>query len=116
MYGYSPEAIAEHLDFAFDGTVVDTGAARSNRGGGGQLDLVGVTFRIDRWFKGGTAPTVVVDMNSPAVDRGTRLLVSGAARWGGDDPTTDAIAWEGCGGFTRYYDADLAATWEATIG
>ncbi len=95
-----------HRAFAFDGTVVEIGSARTNRPGV-ELPLAGVTFRVNQWFRGGSAQTVTVDMGtSPQI--GTRLLVSGQPRWGGT-ALTDAIAW-GCG-FTRYYDPDTAAQW-----
>jgi hypothetical protein len=125
VYDYSPAAIAAHADFAFDGTVTAIGPARSNRGDAGDLTgLAGVTLHVNQWFKGGSAESVVVDMPTPAnattgedsggapgYGLGTRLLVSGAARWGGTDPLKSAIAWWGCGGFTRYYSSALATSW-----
>jgi len=42
---------------------------------------------------------------------GSRLLVSGEARWGETDPLEDPIGW-GCG-FTRYHDSRTAAAWQA---
>lgn len=127
--GYSPQAIARYADFAFDGTVTGIGTSISNRNDAGDLlDLTGVTLHVNEWFKGGTTSTVVVDMPSPsnatsgedtdgapAYAVGTRMLVSGAARWGGPDPLKAAIAWWGCGGFTRYYSPDIAATWAAAL-
>jgi hypothetical protein len=117
---YSPGAVAG-APFAFDGTVLAIGSARSNRPGV-ELPLSGVTFRVHRWFRGGQGSTVVVDLDAmrrpntvsePSVAPygvGTRLLVSGAPRWGGR-PTDAAIAWP-CG-FTRPYDARTAAAWAA---
>jgi hypothetical protein len=74
----------------------------------------------------GSGPTVTVDITPPQAGRsidmselvpaygvGTRLLVSGAPRWGGS-ALTDAIAW-GCG-FTRYYDEATANSWRAAFG
>lgn len=127
VHGYSPAAVARHAGFAFDGTVIAIGDPRSNReGSGGPYALAGVTLRINEWFRGGDSATVVVDMpvpttalpdgeGSPEYGIGTRLLVSGAARWGGDDPFGAAIAWWGCGGFTQYYSAEVAAEWAAAI-
>lgn len=128
-YEYSPQAIAEHATFALDGTVAAIGRAQSTRPGFGQIDgLVGVTLAVHQWFRAGDQATVIVDMPAPAIATqgierqgapdygiGTRLLVSGAARWGGDDPVAKAIAWWGCGGFTRYYSPDVAAAWDAAI-
>lgn len=127
--GYSPQAIAQYADFAFDGTVTAIGRSTSNRTDEGDLpDLVGVTLHVNEWFKGGRASNIVVDMpgpsgatftddgeGAPVYAVGTRLLVSGAARWGGTDPLKDAIAWWGCGGFTRYYSPGTAAAWAAAI-
>lgn len=119
--GYSPAALAGSA-FAFDGTVTAIGPARSNQPGVA-LPLAGVTFRVNEWFRGGSRSTVTVDMDAPptanrstsdesvpAYAVGTRLLVSGAPRWGGA-PLDDAIAW-GCG-FTRRYDVQTAAEWAA---
>jgi len=104
--------------FAFDGTVIALGPARTNRPGGGQLPLVAVTFGVHEWFHGGSGESVTIDMSPPldrgedgvpSYDVGTRLLVSGQPRWGGA-PLDDAIAW-GCG-FTRYYDSATADLWQ----
>ncbi len=134
-YAYSPQRIAEAATFAFDGTVLAIGAAQSNESrpsDGAVLNgLVGVTFRVNEWFRGGSRDTVVVDLptpwspqttpslihafDAPKYEVGTRLLVSGAARWGGSDPLASAIAWIGCGGFTQYYSAPTAAAWSAAI-
>jgi hypothetical protein len=117
---YSPAAVAGR-SFAFDGTVTAIGPAGSNRPGVA-LPLVGVTFRVNSWFRGGSGDTVTVDMDAPQVANsagdvsmpafgvGTRLLVSGEPRWGGA-PLDAAIAW-GCG-FTRSYDPQSAAEWAA---
>ncbi len=126
---YSPAEVARR-DVAFDGTVVGIGPAVTNREREGALSgLVGVTLQVNRWFKGGEVDTVVVDMPAPAEDGGgvhrragapeygvgTRLLVSGASRWGSSDPLSDVIAWD-CGGFTRYFSPDVAAQWAAATG
>ena len=58
---YSPAAVAGRA-FAFDGTVLAIGPARSNRPGV-ELPLSGVTFSVHRWFRGGTGSTVIVDLD-----------------------------------------------------
>ncbi|MBU2670284.1 hypothetical protein KOI35_42960 [Actinoplanes bogorensis] len=115
---YSAETLAEQA-FAFDGTVTAIGPAQTSRDEQPPLDLRSVTFQVHTWFKGGSGATVAVDMsapgggdvtseNAPAYRIGTRMLVSGMPRWGGE-PLADPIAW-GCG-FTRYYSPTLAADW-----
>lgn len=105
--------------FAFDGTVVGIAPGETNKPGNAGVDTAAVTFRVHEWFTGGTDDTVTVDMVPPAngaeqdqaprYEPGTRLLVSGEPRWGGE-PLDDPIAWT-CGGFTRYYDATVADEW-----
>jgi len=121
--GYSPMAVAGR-SFAFDGTVIAIGAPVSNSNGPGRdpLEVVGVTFRVNEWFRGHSGEVAVVDLyppNStigaielpaPAYEIGSRLLVSGEPRWGGA-PLDSAIAWP-CG-FTRYFDPRTAAEWAA---
>lgn len=120
--GYSPATLAENA-FAFDGTVLSIGPGiTGRRPATGISALRAVTFRVNAWFKGGSGETAVVDMTQPSVAgkymdetvpsyrAGTRLLVSGAPRWGGA-PLDNAIAW-GCG-FTRYYSPEKAAEWAA---
>ncbi len=116
---YSPERVAERA-FAFDGTVTGIGPAQTNHSPAPvPLNLRSVTFRVNNWFKGGSAGTAVVDMDAPdagsttAYRIGTRLLVSGMPRWGGA-PLTEAVAW-GCG-FTRYYSPSTAAAWATATG
>jgi opacity protein-like surface antigen len=109
----------DNRDFAFDGTISSIGPGGTNKVDKGTLDTSAVTFQVNEWFKGGTSTTVTVDLMSPknniagdetpAYEQGTRLLVSGEPRWGGE-PLTDAIAWS-CGGFTRYYEAAMADEW-----
>jgi hypothetical protein len=129
VYEYSPVLVAEKLDFAFDGTVVSVGGpvASKRPGDPDPLDYAGVTFRVNEWFKGGSADVITVDMvalapgvtsaegrGSPSVYApGTRLLVSGTARRGDGDPTRHPVAWYGCGGFTRYYSDRVADSWRA---
>jgi hypothetical protein len=116
--GYSPATVRDRT-FAFDGTVTAIGVSRTNRPGAA-LPLVAATFSVNRWFRGGSGPTVTVDIErpgsgedpAPAVEVGTRLLVSGEPRWGGA-PLNDAIAWS-CG-FTRPYDNTTADTWRAVF-
>ena len=116
---YAPKAAIGRA-FAFDGVVVEVGPSVSDRGDEADLGLPGVTFEVREWFSGGQADTVTVDMQPPATDSadpsdpgyaygvGSRLLVSGEARWGGS-PLDDPIAW-GCG-FSRYYDPETATAW-----
>jgi hypothetical protein len=120
---YAPEALTGRA-FAFDGVVVEVGPSVSDRGDEGDLDLPGVTFEVREWFSGGRADTVTVDMQPPTAGNaapsgpgyaygiGSRLLVSGEARWGGSS-LEDPIAW-GCG-FTRYYDRETAAAWHGAL-
>lgn len=120
---YTPKALAGRA-FAFDGVVLEIGASVSDRGDGADLGLPGVTFKVREWFSGGRADTVTVDMQLPtagsdgpsgpgdAYDIGSRLLVSGEARWGGA-PLDAPIAW-GCG-FSRYYDPQTATAWRDAL-
>ncbi len=123
-YEYSPRVIAEHATFALDATVVAIGRPQSTTPGlGPPAGLVGVTLAVHQWFRGGDQATVIIDMPAPATATqgtesqgapdygiGTRLLVSGV-----NDPAATAIAWWGCGGFTRYYSPDVAAAWDTAI-
>ena len=120
---YSVKTIGNRA-FAFDGTVTAIAPGGTNESDKGALDTVAVTFSVNEWFKGGTNETVTVDLISPtsdiagdetpAYEEGTRLLVSGEPRWGGQ-PLDDAIAWS-CGGFTRYYEATVADEWRLGTG
>ena len=116
--------IAEQREFAFDGVVTGIGPGRTNRPDSGDLGLVSVTFQVREWFAGGAGAEVAVDMyppvgegqgrsgdgDDPAYAVGSRLLVSGAPRWGGV-PLDDPIAWM-CG-FTRYYEEGTADAWRS---
>jgi hypothetical protein len=115
---YTPANVVER-PLAFDGTITKIGPAASDRGPDTAVGYVGVTFAVGEWFRGGSGPTVVVDLldvpgsgvvldGPPPFEVGTRLLVSGEPRWGGA-PTDAAVGWP-CG-FVRYYDADTAARW-----
>ena len=117
---YSPGAIAGR-DFAFDGTIERIGDGTTDRPDSARLNYSGVTFAVTNWYIGGQGPSVTVAMpppgggarlheEPPTYEVGTRLLVSGASRWGGSG-LEDALAW-GCG-FTRYYDAQTAEAWSS---
>lgn len=111
---YTPSAVAG-LGFAFDGTVVKLGTSVSDRGDEGDLDLTGATFEVNEWFHGGHRDRVTVDLplgTDDSVDIGTRLLVSGQPRWGGE-PLDSPIAW-GCG-FSRYHDKATATAWREAV-
>lgn len=112
--------------FAFDGTAIAIGPSVSDKPGS-RLDAPGVTFEVNEWFHGGSADTVTVDIQGIStgedgaasefgwpsqIPEGTRLLVSGEPRWGGN-PLDRAIAW-GCG-FTRYYDQETADQWRTAF-
>jgi hypothetical protein len=121
---YNPAAVRGRA-FAFDGEVVEVGPSVTNRSDGSELAMVGVTFAVREWFSGGGDDTFTVDMlppdqasepsseHGPAYALGSRLLVSGEPRWGGQ-PLESPIAWT-CG-FTRYYDQDAAAQWRTAAG
>lgn len=55
-------------------------------------------------------PVLLASAGSMTADVGTRLLVSGEPRWGGE-PLEDPLAWT-CG-FTQPWSEDAAAEWEA---
>lgn len=110
---YSPQTLTNR-SLAFDGTVAAVGASISNRPDKGQLELTGVTFTVNTWYRGGTTGEVTVDLPPPAsrsYSVGSRLLVSGEPRWAGE-PLDRPIAWTACGGFTRYYDPETAQVWQ----
>ena len=121
---YAPRTVSKRA-FAFDGVVVEVGPSVSDRGDEADLGLPGVTFEVQEWFSGGGGDgTVTVDMQPPttgseepsdpelAYGLGSRLLVSGEARWGGS-PLESPIAW-GCG-FSRYYDPETAKAWREAL-
>jgi hypothetical protein len=116
---YSPQTLARRA-FAFDGTVVSIGEP-SSTGHEVADPYVPVTFAVTHWFRGGQGDRVTVAMFPPdavtSVDNatyaaGSRLLVSGEARFGGA-PLDDPIAWA-CG-FTRWYSPADAQTWEQAL-
>lgn len=121
---YSTATLADR-GFAFDGVVLATGSSVSDRGGESDLDLSSATFKVRKWYVGGSDGQVTVDvqtvMPSPEMSEavagegygiGSRLLISGELRWGGS-PLDAPIAW-GCG-FSRYYDEEAAAMWRQTF-
>lgn len=132
VYGYSPANISQHMDFAFDGTVLSIGASRTYESGPVKWDYVPVTLAVNESFKGAEAKTATVFMPLSAQEAGTstsaedgtgspseypvgtRLLVSGVAKWDGGDPEYPFAAF-GCGGFTRYYSPDVADAWRSAM-
>lgn len=122
---YSPETLP-HRAFAFDGTVHSIGGDPADDGQGGDSGAADdgyrpVTFDVHEWFAGGGPARVTVAMLPPtpsALDTaeyhvGSRLLVSGEPRWGGD-PLDEPLAWV-CG-FTRTHEATTADRWrEVTV-
>jgi len=116
---YSPETVRERA-FAFDGTVksVETRVdpklpAELARLGSQSQELPWVTFKVNRWFKGGGSPEVSiwVPRHAPEgvwpLEPGDRLLAAGEYRWG--QPPEDPLAW-GCG-FTQLHTPEAAAQW-----
>jgi hypothetical protein len=97
--------------WAFDGTVrAITPPAE------GAVDTA-VEFDVHEWFGIDGPATVTVDLTPPQVRSsveppeygvGSRLLVSGEPRWGGD-PLDEPVAWL-CG-FTRTWDEPTASAW-----
>lgn len=117
---YSPETIVER-SFSFDGTVVAIERRTDPRLPEGEDRVPWVTFRVDRWFRGGSASQVGVWIDGLNIEtsvgtieakHGTRLLVAGEPRWGGD-PLDDPIAWA-CG-FTQPWTPEIAAEWKAAF-
>jgi hypothetical protein len=119
--GYTPATLPNRA-FAFDGTVLSIGAGGTNKPDKGALPTAAVTFKVNEWFKGGSGEKATVDLMSPdrvagddtpLYEEGTRMLISGEPRWGGQ-PLDDAIAWS-CGGFTSYYEVNVADEWRAAL-
>lgn len=122
--GYSPETLP-HRAFAFDGTVHSIGVDPTDDGQGGDNGAADggylpVTFDVHEWFAGGGPAHVTVAMLPPTPSSldaaeyhvGSRLLVSGEPRWGGD-PLDEPLAWT-CG-FTRTHDPATADTWRSVM-
>jgi hypothetical protein len=112
---YSPQTLARR-GFAFDGTVVSIGKPPSTAEGADPY--VPVLFHVNRWFRAGHGDQVTVGMFPPGLTTsvanaaygiGSRLLVSGGARYGGA-ALNDPISWA-CG-FTRWYTEADAHVWE----
>lgn len=128
-WGYSPQAVAEHADLVLDGTVTRVGP-RSVTLTAMPFDWVDVTLRVNRWFRGGSADSVVISMPAPVPSSvwvedqegapqywvGTRLLVSATAPSADQHGSAAGLALWGCGGFTRYYSPEQAALWAAATG
>jgi len=121
---YSPAAAVNERAFSFDGTVTKIGEQYddSDEGRAGRTP---VTFTVNEWFRGGSGEAVTVDMDvpesggwgtadgrTPSYGVGSRLLVSGDPRMGGD-PLSEATA-VGCG-FTRPYTAESVAEWRGAL-
>lgn len=116
---YGPDTLAD-ARYAFDGTVEKIESSQPYvLSPGVELPQVTVTFEVHEWYRGGQSARVPVKMNppdditmeeiaTPAYQVGTRLLVSGSVRPGGEF-WDDAFA-AGCG-FTRYYDDATADNW-----
>ena len=115
---YSPETLANR-SFAFDGTVASIETRTDPKLPAGEREVPWVWFVVHKWFEGGSGETVGIWMDgvnietsagTTSVQEGTRLLVAGEPRWGGD-PLDDPLAWT-CG-FTQPWSEDAAAEWEA---
>lgn len=118
-YTYSPQAVSQYTDFAFDGTVTGIGRQPSD-----QFYDLPVRLHVNEWFRGGPARIVVLDMPlsspetwredaAPPVTVGTRLLISGKTPTPHNSLHHHAMAWS-CG-FSRYYDPQTAAAWRSAI-
>jgi hypothetical protein len=101
--------------WAFDGTVTAISEGRDSRLGAVPVAI----FDVHRWYKGGSGTEVTVQIGERvpqgnvvaddiATGVGSRLLVTGESRWGGE-PLDDAIAW-GCG-FTQPWSEAAERDW-----
>lgn len=117
---YAPDTLVQRA-FALDGTVTSIEVREDPRLPQGEQEVPWVTLEVHRWFKGGTAREVGVWMENLNIETsvgsvdaepGTRLLVSGEPRWGGDS-LEDPIAWP-CG-FTQSWTGEAASEWEAAF-
>lgn len=117
--GYSLTNLA-HRTFAIDGTVESITPVAEPAGA--RFGRAEVTFVVNRWFRGGTGTRVTVIMpgiagwpkDGPEYQVGTRLLVSGEVQSRGETVLMP-IAWMGCDGFTRPYDAATGAAWASAL-
>jgi len=115
---YSVDTLRQR-SWAFDGTVTAISEGRDSR-----LGAVPVaTFDVHRWYKGGSGTEVTVQVGERvpqgnvvaddiATGVGSRLLVAGEPRWGGD-PLDDAIAWT-CE-FTQPWSEDGEREWRTAF-
>ena len=113
-FEYSPSTLAAR-SWAFDGTLESVGTVVDSQLG----EVASATFKVNRWYKGGSGDTVTVLYESgpisefaPEAGSGARLLVAGEPRWGGQ-PLDGPVAW-GCG-FTQSWSQDAADTWAAAL-
>jgi hypothetical protein len=115
---YSPETLANR-SFAFDGSVLSIETRTDPKLPAGQRETPWVSFEVHRWYLGGSGGEVGIWMDALNVETsagsieaetGTRLLVAGEPRWGGD-PLEDPVAWT-CG-FTQPWTEEAAAEWGA---
>ena len=120
VQNYSTETLVRR-SFAFDGTVLAVEIRPDPHLPEGEDEVPWVTFEVNRWFRGGSASEVGVWVEVPntetsagtiSAEPGTRLLVAGEPRWGGE-PLEDPIAWP-CG-FTRRWTTVVVAEWEAAF-
>jgi hypothetical protein len=110
---FSSDTLAAR-SWAFDGTLISVGEVGDSQMG----NVPAATFEVNHWF-GGDAPGVTVQFDVDAISEfvtevtpGTRLLVTGEPRWGGQ-PLDDAVAW-GCG-FTQPWTSTSAQQWSAVF-
>jgi hypothetical protein len=117
---YSPGTLVQR-SFAFDGTVASIELRSDSHLPSEDNQVHWVTFAVNRWFRGGSVSQVGVWIDSLNLETsvgtieaepGTRLLVAGEPRWGGE-PLQDPIAWP-CG-FTQPWTPGTAADWEAAF-
>jgi hypothetical protein len=105
--------------FAFDGTVTEIESLEGASPGSTAYALV--TFEVHEWFRPDGPNQISVEMNPPGLPStlasadyavGTRLLVSGEPRWGGE-PLEDPIVWS-CG-FSRTHSIAAAEDWRESL-
>lgn len=115
---YSLTTLANRA-FAFDGTVTEIESPEDTSPGSTAYALV--TFEVHEWFRPDGPNQVSVEMNPPGIDSslpsadyalGSRLLISGEPRWGGE-PLDDPIVWS-CG-FSRTHSMEAAEGWRETL-
>jgi len=113
---YRPEVLAQR-SIAFDGTVSDAPSPAATLQ---PASFVPVTFRVNRWYNGGSGSTAVIDMHPPVIVAGSdnatyavgsRMLVAAEPANGGGSPRPTAWA---CG-FTRWYTEADARVWRGVF-